>query len=114
MIRIAVLGAGRIGRIHGRNAANHPDARLVAVADPHAPSAQELAAATGAEVASLDAGVLQTDDRVVDAGDQVVFGGRLGFRTGMFDISLQYRHDFRDTPDKQNRDYAAARLAISL
>src|ERR687890_503484 len=54
MIRIAVLGAGRIGRIHGRNAANHPDARLVAVADPHAPAAESLAQATGAEVASLD------------------------------------------------------------
>ena len=54
MIRIAVLGAGRIGRIHGRNAANHPDSRLVAVADPHAPAAQELADATGAAVASLE------------------------------------------------------------
>src|SRR4051812_42462145 len=61
MIRIAVLGAGRIGRIHGRNAANHPDARLVAVADPHAPSAQELAAATGAEVAPLDEIVERSD-----------------------------------------------------
>jgi myo-inositol 2-dehydrogenase / D-chiro-inositol 1-dehydrogenase len=61
MIRIAVLGAGRIGRIHGRNAASHPDARLVAVADPHVPSAQELAAATGAEVASLDEIVERSD-----------------------------------------------------
>jgi len=61
MIRIAVLGAGRIGRIHGRNAANHPDARLVAVADPHAPSAQELAAATGAEVSSLEEVVERSD-----------------------------------------------------
>jgi myo-inositol 2-dehydrogenase/D-chiro-inositol 1-dehydrogenase len=61
MIRIAVLGAGRIGRIHGRNAASHPDARLVAVADPHAPSAQDLAAATGAEVASLDEIVERSD-----------------------------------------------------
>jgi len=61
MIRIAVLGAGRIGRIHGRNAANHPDARLVAVADPHAPAAQELAAATGAAVASLDDIVERSD-----------------------------------------------------
>ena len=43
MIRIAVLGAGRIGRIHGRNAAAHAGARLVAVADPHAPSAEDLA-----------------------------------------------------------------------
>src|SRR4028119_1974134 len=42
------------GPVPGRNPAGHPDARLVAVADPHAPSAQELAAATGAEVALLD------------------------------------------------------------
>src|SRR5690606_5727092 len=61
MIRIAVLGAGRIGRIHGRNAAHHPGARLVAVADPHAPSAQELASATGAQVASLGAVVERAD-----------------------------------------------------
>jgi myo-inositol 2-dehydrogenase/D-chiro-inositol 1-dehydrogenase len=61
MIRIAVLGAGRIGRIHGRNAASHPNARLVAVADPHAPSAEALAEATGAEVAGLDAIVERSD-----------------------------------------------------
>ena len=68
MIRIAVLGAGRIGRIHGRNAASHPDARLVAVADPHAPSAQELAAATGAEVASLEEIVERSDvDAILSA-----------------------------------------------
>src|SRR5919107_6147445 len=61
MIRIAVLGAGRFGRIHGRNAASHPDARLVAVADPHAPAAQELADATGAQVAGLDEIVERSD-----------------------------------------------------
>jgi myo-inositol 2-dehydrogenase/D-chiro-inositol 1-dehydrogenase len=61
MIRIAVLGAGRIGKIHGRNAANHPGARLVAVADPHGPSAEALAAATGARVARLE--------EVVEAAD---------------------------------------------
>src|SRR3954468_1187127 len=61
MIRIAVLGAGRIGRIHGRNAAAHPNARLVAVADPHAPSAESLAEATGAQVASLDEVVERSD-----------------------------------------------------
>jgi myo-inositol 2-dehydrogenase/D-chiro-inositol 1-dehydrogenase len=61
MIGIAVLGAGRIGRIHGRNAAGHPAARLVAVADPHAPAAQELADATGARIASLDAIIERAD-----------------------------------------------------
>jgi myo-inositol 2-dehydrogenase/D-chiro-inositol 1-dehydrogenase len=61
MIRIAVLGAGRIGRIHGRNAAAHPNARLVAVADPHAPAAQDLAGATGAQVAGLEDIVERSD-----------------------------------------------------
>ena len=61
MIRIAVLGAGRIGRIHGRNAAAHPGARLVAVADPHTPSAAALADATGAQVAGLDEIVERSD-----------------------------------------------------
>ena len=61
MIRVAVLGAGRIGRIHGRNAAVHPAARLVAVADPHVPSAESLAQSTGAEIASLEDVVERSD-----------------------------------------------------
>ena len=61
MIRIAILGAGRIGRIHGRNAAAHPEARLVAVADPHAPSAKELAEATSAEIVALEEVVERPD-----------------------------------------------------
>ncbi|HEY8382223.1 MAG TPA: inositol 2-dehydrogenase [Microvirga sp.] len=61
MIRIAVLGAGRIGRIHGRNAAAHPAARVAAVADPHAASAEALAAATAAAVDSIDAIVERSD-----------------------------------------------------
>ncbi|MDR3493910.1 MAG: inositol 2-dehydrogenase [Ancalomicrobiaceae bacterium] len=54
MLRIGVLGAGRIGKIHGGNAAAHPQARLVAVADPHAPSAEALAEATGAKAVAAD------------------------------------------------------------
>jgi myo-inositol 2-dehydrogenase/D-chiro-inositol 1-dehydrogenase len=61
MIRIAVLGAGRIGRIHGRNAASHSNARLVAVADPHGPSAEALAGATGAAVAPIEEIVERSD-----------------------------------------------------
>jgi myo-inositol 2-dehydrogenase/D-chiro-inositol 1-dehydrogenase len=51
-MRFGLIGAGRIGRIHAGNAAAHPKAKLVAVADAHAPAAQGLAAATGARVAS--------------------------------------------------------------
>jgi myo-inositol 2-dehydrogenase / D-chiro-inositol 1-dehydrogenase len=54
MIRIAILGAGRIGRLHGRNVSASPAARLVAIADPHAPSAAALAEATGAAIAPLE------------------------------------------------------------
>ena len=34
MLRVAVLGAGRIGKIHAANVAMNRNARLVAVADP--------------------------------------------------------------------------------
>ncbi len=54
MLSIAVIGAGRIGRIHARNVAEHPGATLAGITDPHAPSAEALAAATGSKVISLD------------------------------------------------------------
>ncbi|WP_448951787.1 inositol 2-dehydrogenase [Labrys neptuniae] len=61
MVRLAVLGAGRIGKIHGRNAALHPQAQLVSVSDPHQPSAEALAAETGARVASIDEAIAAAD-----------------------------------------------------
>jgi len=51
---IAVLGAGRIGRIHAANVTAHPKLALKYVVDPIAASAGELAAATGAAVATFD------------------------------------------------------------
>lgn len=55
MLRIGLLGAGRIGQIHGRNIAAHRDAELVAVADALPEAAQALAADTGSRVASINA-----------------------------------------------------------
>lgn len=49
MVGIAVLGAGRIGKIHAANVASNPSARLIAVADPYASAAQSLAGALGAD-----------------------------------------------------------------
>jgi myo-inositol 2-dehydrogenase/D-chiro-inositol 1-dehydrogenase len=54
-MRIGLLGAGRIGRIHGGNIAAHPRAALAAVADADAGAAHRLAAASGATIASVDA-----------------------------------------------------------
>jgi myo-inositol 2-dehydrogenase/D-chiro-inositol 1-dehydrogenase len=64
MIRMGLLGAGRIGRIHGHNVAAHPGAELVAVADALMPAAEALAAETSAKVASIDAIIA---DRNIDA-----------------------------------------------
>jgi myo-inositol 2-dehydrogenase / D-chiro-inositol 1-dehydrogenase len=50
MVRIGLLGAGRIGRIHGANIAAHPRARLAAVADAAPSAAEALAAAAGSHV----------------------------------------------------------------
>ncbi|WP_455810618.1 inositol 2-dehydrogenase [Pseudomonas graminis] len=47
MLKIAVLGAGRIGKIHAANIAASPLATLVAVADPYFDNAVQLAKLTG-------------------------------------------------------------------
>ena len=54
MISIGLLGAGRIGQIHGRNIAASPRARLAAIADPLPEGAKTLSAATGAPVRSAE------------------------------------------------------------
>src|SRR5882672_11058236 len=45
MLRVAVIGAGRIGKIHAANVARHPRTRLSAVADPIEAAARALAQA---------------------------------------------------------------------
>ncbi len=49
MLEIALIGAGRIGQIHGRNIASHPGARLRWVTDVNAEAAGKLADALGAQ-----------------------------------------------------------------
>lgn len=47
MLRIAVLGCGRIGQMHAANVARHPRAKLAGVYDLHGPSAARVAQAQG-------------------------------------------------------------------
>jgi myo-inositol 2-dehydrogenase/D-chiro-inositol 1-dehydrogenase len=55
MFKIALLGAGRIGRIHAANAVAHPGLTLSHIVDPMAANADALAAKAGATVTSLEA-----------------------------------------------------------
>jgi len=54
-LRFALLGAGRIGKVHARAIAANPDATLVAVADAIAGAAQAIAGHYGCEVRTIDA-----------------------------------------------------------
>jgi myo-inositol 2-dehydrogenase/D-chiro-inositol 1-dehydrogenase len=65
MLRVAVLGAGRIGRIHAANVAADRRAKLVAVADPLKGAAQELASRLSCEAALDAVSVIERKD--VDA-----------------------------------------------
>jgi len=65
MLRVAVLGAGRIGKIHAANVAANPSARLVAVADPYGTAARDLAGHLGSEGSLDPIAAIERDD--VDA-----------------------------------------------
>lgn len=62
MLRVAVLGAGRIGRIHAANAALNRDATLIAVADPFGDGAQNLAAEWGCDASQDPITTLRRSD----------------------------------------------------
>jgi len=48
MLSIAVIGAGRIGHVHAKTIAAHPQAELALVCDPFEDAAEKLAASYGA------------------------------------------------------------------
>ena len=53
-VNFALLGAGRIGRVHAKAVSGNPDAKLIAVADAFPAAAQSIAAQYGAEVRTID------------------------------------------------------------
>ncbi len=61
MIHVGLIGAGRIGKIHAGSVGGSGKAKLRYVSDVYAPAAKELAAAYGAEVATIDH-ILQDPD----------------------------------------------------
>lgn len=65
MLRVGLLGAGRIGRVHARSIAVNPKSRLVAVSDVVASAAEELAA-------TFDAAARPTEEILADSAIDVV------------------------------------------
>lgn len=56
-LNIALIGAGRIGRVHAANIVNHPQCRLATISDTIATAAQALADETGARTAEAMAAI---------------------------------------------------------
>ncbi len=65
MLRVGLLGAGRIGKVHAQTIAAHPGSRLSAVSDALPEAAQALAGAFGASVRGTDEIVADPDIDVV-------------------------------------------------
>lgn len=61
MLRIAVLGCGRIGQMHAANIAKHPRAELAAVYDVHRPSAEKVAKAQAVKAAESAEEIFSSD-----------------------------------------------------
>lgn len=97
-VRFAVLGAGRIGKVHARAVSGNADASLVAVADAMAPAAEALATEYGCEVRSIEEIESATDvDAVVictptdthsDLIERFVSAGKAVFCEKPIDLSV--------------------------
>ncbi|WP_416208024.1 inositol 2-dehydrogenase [Chelativorans sp. M5D2P16] len=61
MLTIAVLGCGRIGRMHAANVAAHPRTTLAMVYDIHRPSAEDVAGRHGVSAAESAEAVFASD-----------------------------------------------------
>ena len=61
MVRFGLLGAGRIGKVHGMTIAASGKAKVIYVADADAKAAASLAASVGAKVASVEDVIKATD-----------------------------------------------------
>lgn len=64
VVNFAVIGAGRVGRVHACDIAARPRARRRTIVDPQAPDLHDLAAQYRAELAAEPAAALATGERV--------------------------------------------------
>lgn len=99
MLRIGLLGAGRIGRVHAVNIAGHARSELVSVSDVNEDAAQSLAAAYGAKAtssekilgdASIDAILIATStDTHSDLIEKATAAGKAVLCEKPVDLSLE-------------------------
>ena len=103
MKKVALFGAGRIGRIHAANLSAMPGIELVAVSDPVAAACADLAAIHGARVDSID-GIFA--DKSIDA---VVIGSPTTTHSDLITRAAQSgKHIFCEKPVDLSAERARA------
>lgn len=60
MVRIGLLGCGRIGAVHAGNLAHHPEVEFAVVYDPHQPAAERVGTQHGVAIAESAEALLRT------------------------------------------------------
>ncbi|MDQ4491210.1 inositol 2-dehydrogenase [Sinomonas sp. ASV486] len=84
-LRLALFGSGRIGQVHARNVAAHPDLELALIADPFIDGARRLAAATGARA------VESADEVFAEPGlDGVIIGSPTSTHVGLIEQAVRH------------------------
>ncbi len=107
MKKVALFGAGRIGRIHAANLAAMPGIELTAVSDPMAANAASLAQEHGARVDSIEAIFADTS---IDA---VVIGSPTTTHSDLITRAAQAgKHIFCEKPVDLSADRARACAAV--
>ncbi len=96
---VAIIGAGRIGKIHANNAAAHPELNVKYIVDPIAAAAEELADQVGAAVAGLDEALLDpsvegvviasSTDTHLDFSIRAIQAGKAAFCEKPMDLDLE-------------------------
>ncbi len=110
MLKVGLLGAGRIGRVHAINIAGHSRSQLVAVSDVNEDAAYSLADAYGAKAnssdailadASIDAVLIATStDTHSDLIEKATAAGKAVLCEKPVDLSLERAQRCLDAVDK--------------
>lgn len=64
--------------------------------------------------ASIRLGLLQGDNRVTDANDQNLVGGRAGYEADWYQLSVQYMRDLKDVAGKRSKEFTVLRFLVML
>ncbi|KHT51471.1 hypothetical protein RJ43_12450 [Alteromonas macleodii] len=93
MFKICLFGAGRIGRIHAKNATENPDVELKYVVDVNEKSAHEVATLYGADVTSVEDALA---DPTIDA---VIIASSTDTHSNLIELSAKAgKHIFCEKP----------------